>query len=125
MALRDLAASRASVNEETIEALIGEFIRYDVNDGLIVLTPEASRLSIRSKILVFLTANEGWCYVVEQKKGAGVAPKEMEEPLGLKGSSLRAKLVELVRENLIKKDGKGYRIVAANLQKVRAEVLGR
>jgi hypothetical protein len=125
MALRDLAASRASVNEDTIEELVKEYVRYDVDDDLVVLTSEASKLSIRSKILVFLAANEGWAYVVEDKTIAGATPKEMEDPLGLKGGSLRAKLVDLVRDSLIKKDGKGYRIVSANLAKVRKEVLGR
>ena len=125
MALKDLAASRSSVNEETIEEIIGDFVRYDVDDDLIVLTPGASSLSIRSKILIFLSANEGWTYVQEGKQITGIPPKKMEDPLGIKGGSLRPKLVELAKDNLIKKDEKGYRVVAANLAKIRQEILGR
>lgn len=124
MGLKDLAASRASVNEEAIEEIVKDFIRFDVDDQSLVLTSEASALTVRQKILAYLTANEGWCYVSSEVSASPVAPKDLEDPLGLGGGTIRGKLSELVRENLIKKDGKGYRIRSANLSKIRKEVIG-
>lgn len=123
MALKDLAASRASVNEGVIEEIVKDFARYDMGDQSIVLTSEASRLTIRQKILAYLTANEGWCYVSNEVEALSISPKTLEEPLGANGGTVRGKLSELAKENLIRKVGKGYRIRTANLSKIRKEVL--
>jgi hypothetical protein len=124
MALKDLAASRSSVNEDVIEEIVKDFVRYDVDDQSIVLTPEASKLTVRQKILTYLTANEGWCYVNDGIETPSVSPKALEEPLGAPGGTVRGKLAELAKDNLIKKDGRGYRIRTANLTRIRKEVLG-
>lgn len=124
MALKDLAASRASVNEDAIEEIVKDFVRYDLADRSIILTSQASGLTIRQKILTYLTANEGWCYVGSDVEAQSVSPKDLEEPLGAAGGSVRGKISELVKENLVKKDGKGYRIRTANLTKIRKEVAG-
>lgn len=124
MALKDLAATRASVNEDAIEEIVRDFIRYDTEERAIVLSSEGCSLGIGSKVLAFLTANEGWCYVSDEIAPVAIAPKQMEEALGVKGGSLRPKLAELAKLNLIKKQGGGYRIVPANLPRIRKELLG-
>lgn len=124
MALKDLAASVASVNEEAIEAIVKDYVRFDVKARTLVLTSEGSKLTARQKILAFLTANEGWCYVDEAIASSPLLPKSLEVPLGIKGGSLRPALSKLQKDNVIRKDGSGYRIVSANLSRIRTEVLG-
>lgn len=123
MALKDLASSAAAVNENVIEAIVKDYVRYDVKAKSLVLTPDASKLTARQKLLVFLTANEGWCYVDDTAHIDPLLPKSLEHPLGIKGGSLRPALSRLQRDNLVRKDGKGYRVVAANLTRVSSEVL--
>ena len=122
MALKDLAASAASVNEDVIESIIGNFVRYDLDDAKIVLTPQGSRLSNKLKILVYLVANEGWTYLDKDNFRVATAPKDLENPLGIKGGSLRPVLRSLESENLLKKSGSEYRVLAANLSKIADEV---
>ena len=124
MALKDLAASAASVNDAAIVLIIEKYIRYDLVGREIVLTPEAGYLSNRRKILAYLTANEGWGYVDEAAIRCPTSPRDLELPLGMKGGSLRPNLLQLQKENLIRKDASGYRIVAPNLGKIKTEVLG-
>jgi hypothetical protein len=124
MALKDLAASAASVNEAAIESIIESYVRYDLDQGQIVMTPESGSLSNRRKILAYLTANEGWSYVDKSVQRCPTSPKDLELPLGMKGGSLRPNLLQLQKENLIRKDSAGYRIVAPNLAKIKSEVLG-
>ena len=118
MPLKDLIASAASVNEDVIEKIVGDFVRYDVSGRVLVLTPSASCLSGRNKVLVYLTANEGWCYVDEGVSRSATSPKDLEVPLSLRGGSLRPALAALQKDNLIRKDGRGYRIVSAQLSKI-------
>ncbi|WP_299324073.1 hypothetical protein [Parasphingopyxis sp.] len=122
MALKDLAASASSVNEEVIEQIVQDFVRYDIDEKSIVLTPDAGDLSNRGKILVYLTANEGWPYLDEPEYRVKTAPKDLELPLGIKPGSLRPTLKALQKENLLRKDKSDYRIVPANLSKIKAEV---
>jgi hypothetical protein len=124
MALKDLAASAASVNEAAIESVVEKYVRYDLDDHQIVLTPEAGSLSNRRRILAYLTANEGWGYVDKAAIRCRTSPKDLELPLGMKGGSLRPNLLQLQKENLIRKDASGYRIVAPNLGRIKTEVLG-
>jgi hypothetical protein len=124
MALKDLAASAASVNEAAIESIIEKYVRYDLDGRQIILTPEAGSMSNRRKILAYLTANEGWCYVDGAAIRRPTAPQDLEVPLGIKGGSLRPTLAQLQKDNLIRKDASGYRIVAPNLGKIKTEVLG-
>ena len=124
MALRDLIASAASVNEEVIEEIVKTYVRYDPQASEIVLTHNGAKLSNHQKVLAFLTANEGWIYVDKGRAVSPIRPKEMEAPLGMKGGSLRPCLGRLLKDNLIKREGSGYRIVPANLPKIRSEVLG-
>jgi hypothetical protein len=124
MALKDLAASAASVNEEAIESIIEDYARYDLDDARIVMTPKAGSLSNRQRILAYLTANEGWCYVSANAQRCTTTPKDLELPLGIKGGSLRPCLLQLQKENLVRKETSGYRIVAPNLARIRQEVIG-
>lgn len=118
MALKELAATSASVNEDAIEAIISDHIRYDLDDERIILTPAGSKQSNRRKILSYLVANEGWIYLDKKDYRVKTAPKDLEEPLGIKGGSLRPVLRSLESENLVKKTGSEYRIVPANLFKI-------
>ncbi|RIA37738.1 hypothetical protein DFR49_3626 [Hephaestia caeni] len=122
MALKDLKGSVFSVSEDLIEDIVRSYVRYDSDEKSIVMTPEAASLSNKVKVLVYLTANEGWPYVIDDYTVQPLAPKDMEAPLGMKGGSLRPTLRALEADNFIRKMGSGYRVIAANLAKVKSHL---
>ena len=124
MALRDLISSRHELNEAAIEAIVSDFVRYDPAKDEIILTPTAVGLNNRQKILTYLVALEGWVYIKPELEGVAAKPAELERELGIPGGSLRPLLRELASRRLVKSHGGAYRILAANLAAITAELSG-
>lgn len=122
MALKDLIATRHQLNESAIENVIKDFVRYDTTKDEIVLTPAATALPNKMKILVYLVALEGWAYVKPELEGKAAKPMELERELGIPGGSLRPALRELAARRLVRSDDGAYRIVPANLSAVVDEL---
>jgi hypothetical protein len=124
MALKDLIASKASLKEADIEAIVADFVRYDEDHKEVAFTPAGTALPARKKILMYLVALQGWPFI-----SAGVAtdasPSEIADQLGLPGGTARPLLMDLRDRNLIAvKDGR-YLVRAASLHSVRAELDGK
>ena len=119
MALKDLVASAQSTREEDIEAIVADYVRYDVDDRALVLTSQASRLSKKAKVLVLLVANEGWVYVDPDIAPKDLKPKVIEELTGIAGGTLRPLLRSLAEDRIVKSVGGAYKIVAPNLPSIR------
>lgn len=101
MALKDLVASTSALTEETVEAIVANFVRYDTDETELVLLPEFTGLPHSHKILVFLSALHGWRFVVEGDTSISMKPSELEEKTGIPGGSLRPALRNLKQRKLL------------------------
>lgn len=101
MALKDLVASSSTLTEEMVEAIIGAFVRYDIDETEIVLLPEFNDLTNSHKILVFLSALQGWRFVTDGEQAASMKPGEIESKTGIPGGSLRPVLRNLAQQKLL------------------------
>lgn len=122
MALKDLIASRHDLNEDAIERIVADFVRYDPAKDEIVLTPRATSLPSKAKVLVYLVALEGWAYVKPELEGSAAKPALLERELGIAGGTLRPLLRDLASKRLVKSEAGAYRIIAANLSAIEAEI---
>ena len=123
MALKDLVASKASLKEADIEAIVSDYVRYDEDEKEIAFTPSGTALAARKKVLVYLVALQGWPFI-----SAGVptdaTPTQIADHLGMPGGTVRPILIDLRERNLIAgKDGR-YSVRAASLHAVKAELNG-
>lgn len=125
MALKDLVASTSALTEETVEAIVSEFVRYDTDETELVLLPEFMGLSNSHKILVFLSALHGWRFVVEGDASVSMKPSELEEKTGIPGGSLRPALRNLTQQRLLADKDGAYLVKAASLGSIRKEIAER
>ena len=119
MALKDLVADRNKIEEESIEAIVDKYIRYDLGAHIIIFTPEGMQLSNEARLLVYLVAVEGWRFVMDQPPESSTRPSDLEVSIGIPGGSLRPILKKLKDSHfLVTKEG-NYRVSPANLLTVK------
>ena len=122
MALKDLTLAKAQLTEKQIEELVADYVRYDVDDKSIILMPQAAHLPNRCKVLVYLTAIQGWPFVSHEAVPTDSTPAQIEEALNIPGGTLRPLLKDLKESHLIAVHGRTYSIKTAALSTIRGEI---
>lgn len=122
MALRDLVASTSALTEETIEAIVSDFVRYDTDEAELVLLPKFTGLLVAHKVLIFLAALHGWRFIVDGEVAVSMKPSEIEAKTGIPGGSLRPALRKLSDQKLLASKGGAYFVKPASLVSIQNEV---
>lgn len=124
MALKDLIAEKAALDEAAIERIVTPYVRYDVETQQVTFTPAFAGLSNRAKILVYLIALQGWRFVADNAPAADARPADVEDATGIPGGSLRPTLRLLCENHIVSdKDGR-YSARAASFPAIEAELSG-
>jgi hypothetical protein len=122
MALKDLIAEKGALDEASIERIIGPYARYDVDAREVSFTPAFANLPIRAKILVFLTALQGWRFVADDEVPADARPAEIEAATGIAGGSLRPALRGLCDNHLIAERKSRYSVRGSSFASIESEL---
>ena len=124
MALKDLIVDSGTVTEKAIEEIISAYVKYEVDPHAIVFTPEGNALGNEAKAIVYFTAILGWKFVVDNPPLVGTKPANLEDVLGIQGSTLRPVLKKLKDNHILAVDNGEYSIRASNLTAARHIVSG-
>jgi hypothetical protein len=124
MALKDLVAQRAALTEDSIEEIVSNYIRYDLEEKAIAFTSAAAKLQNRAKLLVYLVALQGWPFVTEEAVSVDAKPGELSDQTGIPGGSLRPLLKELKEQHFIAERGGRYLVRPMSLASIRVEICG-
>ncbi len=124
MALKDLVADANKIDEETIEDIVANYVRYDPVAFKIVFTPNGAELKNELKLLVYLVSVVGWKYLVEDAEAVPTKPSDLEAALGIGGGTLRPILKKLKDSHLVSVNDGHYTVQTANLDIVRRVIKG-
>ena len=106
--LRDLLVDRAELDQQLLAEVLAPFVGIDGQRAEVVPGEGWTRLAPDAKILVFLLARKAMVALPEVDVSVeGAAPKEIERDAGIKGGTLRPKLVRLRKEGLLAQDDDG------------------
>jgi hypothetical protein len=122
MALKDLVASKATLAEGVIEAIVSEFVRYDVDEREVALTAAGAALPVRAKILVYLVALQGWPLLVKDAIPTDATPTDIGEHLGMAGGSVRPTLTDLRDRHVVTAKKGRYSVRASSLPAIKEEL---
>ncbi len=124
MALKDLVADASKIDEEVIEGIVADYVRYDPTAFRIVFTPEGTVLKNELKLLVYLVAVVGWKYLVDEPVAVPTKPVDLEVAVGISGGTLRPILKKLKDSHLVSANAGHYAVQTANLDAVRRATSG-
>lgn len=116
MALKDHTIDSSKISEEQIETIISSYIKYDLVRNLVVLLPNAQKLSNERKILLYLVALRGWPFISPTKTPSEEAsPQEISQKTHVLGGSVRPILKSLTDQQILKKEDGKYQLLSHNL----------
>lgn len=122
MALKDLVGTKSVLAEEAIESIVRGFISYDEEAREVVLTPDGMRLGNRAKLLVYLTALQGWPFVTKESVPTDAKPADIEKATGIAGGSLRPLLKDLLEARLLTAQKGRYAVRTTSFTTISAEL---
>jgi hypothetical protein len=102
MALKDHTIDSSKISEEQIEAIIADRIKYDLANQSVVLLPAARSLTNEKRILLYLTALQGWRFIVENEAPEeNATPTQITQATGIPGGSVRPLLRGLENRKIL------------------------
>lgn len=122
MALKDLTTSSSRLTEQQIEEIVSPYVRFDPEAGAVVLLPAAGRLSGKQRVLVYLTALQGWPFVTEKTVATAAAPAHISDALHIAGGTLRPLLKQLKDGHFLSMSDGDYSVRGAALESIKAEL---
>jgi hypothetical protein len=124
MALKDLIADQGKIAEETIEKIVGPYVRFDIGAKKVVWLPQSGALSNEARVLLFLVAYAGWQYILDETYTPPTKPSDLENELGIPGGTLRPLLMKLKDSHLLKVSDGNYRVQLANIGAIESALAG-
>jgi hypothetical protein len=103
--LKDLLVNRARMDEALLAELLSPFLGIDAERMEVVPMEGWVRLSIEGRVLAYLLARKAMASMEEVRLEVEAAsPKDIEAATGVKGGTLRPKLVRMKASGLVSQD---------------------
>jgi hypothetical protein len=104
--LKDLLVDRSKLDEALLAGLLGPYIGIDPERREVVPMEGWTRLGLEGKILTYLLARKAMHSMSEVGlEIEAAAAKEIETATGVKGGTLRPKLIRMKGDGLLTQDG--------------------